>query len=54
MFEFLKQLSSQVQANFKVLSGAKKIAVVGIAAGTLLGIILMIIWTNRMDFQPLY
>lgn len=54
MFEFLKQFMTQVQANFKVLPPAKKIAVASIASATLMGIALLIIWTNRIDYQPLY
>lgn len=54
MFEFLKQFITQVQANFKVLPFAKKVAVVSIASSTLMGIILLIVWTNRINYQPLY
>ena len=54
MFEFLKQFITQVQANFKVLPFAKKVAVASIASSTLMGIILLIVWTNRIDYRPLY
>jgi len=54
MFEFLKQFITQVQANFKVLPFAKKVAVASIASSTLMGIILLIVWTNRINYQPLY
>ena len=54
MFEFLKQFMTQVQANFKVLPLAKKVAVTSIASATLMGIVLLIVWTNRIDYQPLY
>ncbi len=54
MFEFLRQFFGQIQANFQALPLAKKLAVGGIAVGTILGIILLIVWSNRIEFQPLY
>ena len=54
MFEFLKQFFTQIQANLMVLPLAKKVAVAFVALATLLGIVLLIIWTNRIDYQPLY
>jgi flagellar M-ring protein FliF len=54
MFEFLRQFVAQIQANFQALPLAKKLAVGGIAVGTILGIILLIVWTNRIEYQPLY
>ena len=54
MFEFLRQFLAQIQANFQALPLAKKLAVGGIAVGTILGIILLIVWTNRIEYQPLY
>lgn len=54
MFEYLSQFFNQVQANFKVLPLGRKVLVVFVAIGTLLGIVLLIVWTNRIDYQPLY
>ena len=54
MFEFLRQFVGQIQANFQALPFAKKLAVGGIAVGTILGIILLIVWTSRIEYQPLY
>jgi flagellar M-ring protein FliF len=54
VFEFLRQFVTQIQANFQALPLAKKLAVGSIAVGTILGIILLIVWTNRIEYQPLY
>jgi len=54
MFEFLRQFLAQLQANFKVLPLGRKVAVVAVALSTLIGIVLLVVWTNRIDYQPLY
>ena len=54
MVEFLKQFAAQIQANFQALPSAKRLAVGGIALGTITGIIMLIVWTNRIEYQPLY
>jgi len=54
MFEFLQQFLTQLQANFKVLPLSRKVVLVSVALGTLLGIVILIVWTNRIDYQPLY
>jgi len=54
MFEFLRQFLTQLQANFRVLPLSRKVGVIIVALGTLLGIVLLIVWTNRIDYQPLY
>lgn len=54
MFEFLRQFVTQIQANFKVLPLGKRMAVAGIALGTLLGIVLLVVWSNKIEYQPLY
>lgn len=54
MFEFLSQFFTQLQANFKVLTRGRKILLVTVALGTILGIVLLVVWTNRINYQPLY
>ena len=54
MFEFLSQFFTQIQANFKVLPLGRKILLVMVALGTILGIVLLVVWTNRISYQPLY
>jgi flagellar M-ring protein FliF len=54
MVEFLRQFFTQLQANFKLLSGGKKVTSVCVALGTIMGIFLLVVWTNRLDYQPLY
>ncbi len=54
MFEFLRKFFSQIQTNFSMLSTGKKATVAGVALSTLLGIVLLIVWANRLDYQPLY
>ena len=54
MFEFLRQFITQIQANFTALPPGKRIAVAGIAVGTLLGIVLLVVWSNQIEYQPLY
>jgi flagellar M-ring protein FliF len=54
MFEFLSQFFTQILANFKVLPLSRKVSVVVVALGTMLGIVLLVFWTNRIDYQPLY
>ncbi len=54
MFEFLSQFITQVGANFKVLPFAKKVGMICISSATLLGIVFLVVWTNRIDYQPLY
>ena len=54
MFEFLSQFFTQLQANFKVLTLSRKILLVTVALGTMLGIVLLVVWTNRISYQPLY
>ncbi len=54
MFEFLSQFLAQLQTNFKVLSAGKKVTVICVALGTIMGIVLLVVWTNKLDYQPLY
>jgi flagellar M-ring protein FliF len=54
MFESLTKFFSQIQANFNILSTGKKATVAGVALCTVLGIVVLIVWTNRLDYQPLY
>ncbi|MBW2182648.1 MAG: flagellar M-ring protein FliF, partial [Deltaproteobacteria bacterium] len=54
MFEFLSQFFTQLQANFKVLPLGRRILLVTVALGTMLGIVLLVVWTNRINYQPLY
>ena len=54
MFEFLRQFITQIQGNFKALPPGKRLAVAGIAIGTLLGIVLLVVWSNQVEYQPLY
>jgi len=54
MFEFLRQFITQLQANLKVLPLSRKLLIIGIGLGTLLGVVLLVVWTNRIDYQPLY
>lgn len=54
MFEFVRQFVTQVGTNFSILPLSKKVAVLVITAGTLLSIILLVVWSNRVEYQPLY
>ena len=54
MLEFLRQFITQIQANFTALPPGKRIAVASIAIGTLLGIVLLVVWSNQIEYQPLY
>jgi len=54
MVEFLRQFFAQLQANFKLLAVGKKVTVVCVALGTIMGIVFLVVWTNRLDYQPLY
>lgn len=54
MFEFLSQFFTQLQANFKVLPLGRRVSVIVVGLGTLLGIVLLVVWSNRIDYQPLY
>jgi flagellar M-ring protein FliF len=54
MFEFLQQFFTQLQDNFKMLPLGRKILLASVAISTLLGIVLLVVWTNKINYQPLY
>ena len=54
MFEFLQQFFTQLQDNFKMLPLGRKVLLASVAISTLLGIVLLVVWTNKINYQPLY
>jgi flagellar M-ring protein FliF len=54
MLEFLQQFFTQLKDNFKVLPLGRTVLLASVAISTLLGIVLLVVWTNRINYQPLY
>jgi flagellar M-ring protein FliF len=50
----IRQLFEQLKTLLQNLSPAKRITLVALVLGTLIGFGLLLMWTGRADFQPLY
>ena len=50
----IRQLFEQLKTLLQNLSPAKRITLIALILGTVTGFGLLIMWTGRADFQPLY